>query len=454
MDNFCLQGASYCRFNKINIEGLLTEETLAETISFFLNRNIDSFTVPFSEGDQIPHILLSTSISKGFNESVKSWPKAVNSFKQNMKFPPTQFVNAYECAGWGYALRLLSKYYEKHSYVLISILDLNLEQLSFWEESEAWGRSGFGVSTVLLKIGDPNALKVAKSVSSNPMADFCMNIKRHGKAVNTEFLATPFFPLKTQKLNDRILKGFNRLDDRHETMGHCFGSDPWISIIKTGVELQGTSILAGSLAYSGYWCMLGLDIDKNASLSYLESDFIISVETDFIDDDDCIYEHKNREKTSYELVSSPVRSTLIDSLSLKLPLKTNLDFKSFSNISFSSKCFVTPYTKYLNLKTISETILKSCDFMVVRISAPSTIPMPNILLSDNVFCCLDSEYFLDDFIFNQGSEVGGVASLSDRSFIPYIDPNGDNTLTIMSDHVTLSALTSEFDTSSYRRIVE
>ena len=94
MDNFCLQGASYCRFNKVNIEGVLTEGKLAETISIFLNRNIDSFTLPFSEGDRIPHILLSTSISKGFNESVKSWPKAVNSFKQSMKFPPTQFVNA------------------------------------------------------------------------------------------------------------------------------------------------------------------------------------------------------------------------------------------------------------------------------------------------------------------------------------------------------------------------
>jgi hypothetical protein len=454
MDKFCLQGASYCRFNKISIEGSLTEGKLAEAISLFLNRNIDSFTVPLSEGGRIPHILLSTSISKGFNESVQSWPKAVNSFKQNMKFPPTQFVNAYECAGWGYALRLLSKYYEKHSYVLISILDLNLEQLSFWEESEAWGSSGFGVSTVLLKIGDSNALKVAKSVSSNPMADFCMNIKRHGKAVNTEFLATPFFPLKTQKLNDRILKSFNRLDDRHETMGHCFGSDPWISIIKTGVELQGTSILAGSLAYSGYWCMLGLDVDENASLSYLESDFIISVGTDLIDSDDCIYSHKDLERVSYELVSSPVRSTLIESLSLKLPLKTNLDFKSFSNINFSSQCFVTPYTKYLNLQAISETILKSCDFMVVRIPAPATIPMPNVLLSENVFCCLDSEYFLGDFIISDGAYIGEVASLSDRSFIPYIDPNGDNTLTITSDCVALSALTSEFDSTSYRRILE
>lgn len=451
MDNFNLQGASYCRFNRTDVKGFLSAVNLAKETSRILNENIGSFEVKLSGEDKVPHVLLSTSVSKGFSDSTQSWPNAVNTFKQEMVYPPTLFVNAYECAGWGYALRLLSRYYKKNSYVLLSILDLNLEQLSFWDESDAWGNSGFGVSTMLFKIGDAGAIKVAKSVSNNPMADFCMNIKRQGKIINTNILATPFFPQKTQKLNDRILSSFDRLDDRHVEMGHCFGSDPWISMIKTGLKLKGKSMLASSLAYSGYWCVLGLDVDEGTSFNYFESDFIINENVAPID---CTCNHKDLNKLTYELISSPVRSTLIESLSLKLPLKTSLDFSVFSNVSSSYQCFVTPNTKYSSLKRFSEVILDKCDFLVLRIPAPSTIPIPNIFLSDDVFCCVDSEFFLGEFMLSHELESKKTVSVSDRSYIPYIDQYGDNTLTIMGDEPVVNALKNVSNLSSYRKVLE
>jgi hypothetical protein len=460
VNSYELYGASYCRFTSIEVDAGIDSGGLAGGVSVYLNKNIDAFKSNIPD-ETVPHILVSTSVSKEFSGNSESWSNAQKHFSQNMEYPPSIFVNAYECASWGYALRLLNRFYPKDSYVLLSILDLNVDNLSFWNASEHWGESGFGVMTLLIKIGEAGALKVAEACSTNPMADFCMNIKRKIKIDASDILSMPFFPKATRKLNDRILAKFNRLPDLNDELGHCFGSDPWISVIKQSEELLGRKVLISSLAYSGYWSLLSLNINEKSMFLYCEENVKFE-KIEFNDiSDDVFCEIKalssrilnSDSSVEYQLVGSPLVVGPINSQQLKLPITTDVDFKYFSAITFNTPCYVTPSMKYENLNEIVSWKDTASVFTILRLPAPATVPMPDRFLSEDVFCCTDSEYFLSDFVIDNNIEPIHMVSISDRSFIPYIDYEGDNTINISGDQECIGLIKAHLDSKNYNRVV-
>jgi hypothetical protein len=203
----------------------------------------------------------------------------------------SSFINTYECASWGYSLRYYLKQVPDSRYLLVSILDANVLRLNFWKQNENWGKSGFGLCTFLLEVDqdEPAAKSGAKqdglagnspdnlitascAVTYNSTPEFATIIRRMVTGKEDITLSLPFFPENIRQIFTRMLGSFKQLPDLHDRWGHCFGSDPWLSIINQGVT-QGfqepTKILACSIALNGYYCMA--EVTANAqSRFYLE----------------------------------------------------------------------------------------------------------------------------------------------------------------------------------------
>ena len=52
------------------------------------------------------HFVSSTSLANSLNRNRMNWSRWSRACQQHHGIQPTAFLNAYECAGWGYALRL------------------------------------------------------------------------------------------------------------------------------------------------------------------------------------------------------------------------------------------------------------------------------------------------------------------------------------------------------------
>ena len=110
----------------------------------------------------------------------------------------------------------------------------------------------------------------AKTYNSTP--EVATIIRRMATGREDLTLALPFFPENIRQIFTRMLGGFQQLPDLHDRWGHCFGSDPWLSIINQGIAegfREPTKILACSIALNGYYCMA--EVVANAdSRFYLE----------------------------------------------------------------------------------------------------------------------------------------------------------------------------------------
>lgn len=228
------------------------------------------------------HFLCSTMIELPFTSGELAWSEVVESLKKqsrNQEVPlPCTFVNAYECASWGYSARYYKRAEPQAKYLLFSILDANLLNLSFWKENENWGASGFGLTTVLIKteqsdeeIND-NSLIASCATTYNSTPEFATIIRRRVLNDSEVKLSLPFFPEEIRVVFDKMLHASPRIPDLHDKWGHCFGSDPWLAIIEYGLNHSITKperMLACSIALNGYYCLMEVSI-KPDSKFYLD----------------------------------------------------------------------------------------------------------------------------------------------------------------------------------------
>lgn len=227
---------------------------------------------------QVPrHFLCSTMLELPFTSGAATL-EDVNE-KNSAAAPYTSFINTYECASWGYSLRYYLKQNPDCRYLLVSILDANVLRLNFWKQNENWGKSGFGLCTFFLEVNqdesetkEPEAIQASCAVTYNSTPEVATIIRRMATGREDLTLALPFFPENIRQIFTRMLGGFQQLPDLHDNFGHCFGSDPWLSIIHQGVTKgfsEPTKILACSIALNGYYCMA--EVVANAqSRFYLE----------------------------------------------------------------------------------------------------------------------------------------------------------------------------------------
>lgn len=215
------------------------------------------------------HFITSTVLTSSMNRATPSWQGLTRAIQTQGANAPLCYINAYECTGWGYILRLMQQLQLFDQAVLISILDVNAFDMTCWNQHEQWGNSGFGLATLQVQLSKhdhsaSDTLQISASTGNNPFNHFALAVRKQLMADETICAAMPFFPQATQILFDRILSRFPHLSDRHPQWGHCFGSDPWLSMIlshRDGYDFsQHQHVLACSLAYSGYYSLAKLTL--------------------------------------------------------------------------------------------------------------------------------------------------------------------------------------------------
>jgi len=226
------------------------------------------------------HFVTSTVLTSALNRANPSWQGLSKAIHRQLGQVPLCYINAYECTGWGYILRLMRQLELSGQPVLISILDVNAFDMTCWNQHEQWGDSGFGLMTLLLRntVDDVEAaeqLQISASTGTNPFNHFALTVRKQLMTDETLCAAMPFFPRTTQALFDRILANFPHLADRHPQWGHCFGSDPWLSILlshREGYDFnQHSQILTCSLAYSGYFSLARIRPKQDGLFNLLPS---------------------------------------------------------------------------------------------------------------------------------------------------------------------------------------
>lgn len=215
----------------------------------------------FYEWDAPPpaiHYLCSTMVDFPFSTGAIEWRALSALVARHSPFGPATLVNGYECASWGYALRHGLRFGDSDGRIAISIVDLNLLNLEFWKENPNWGASGFGTATLVFDAA-PNAVHavtVDYARTHNVVAEFALAMRNVVKTATGVRLAKPFFPENITQVFMRQMPHADHLPDEHPVLGHCFGSDPWISIIRDAVvQPEGRSYLAASTALNGYWAL-------------------------------------------------------------------------------------------------------------------------------------------------------------------------------------------------------
>lgn len=220
------------------------------------------------------HFVSSTSLANSLNRNRMNWSRWSRACQQHHGIQPTAFMNAYECAGWGYALRLARHLDLSDGPLMVSIIDINAYGQDYWVAHEKWGRSGFGLCTLMIHdTGEQDALRIANFAGNQAFTYFAMDIRKKLAADPKLCAALPFFPQKTQQLIGRTLGEFPRLTDRHDQWGHCFGADPWLAILsamKEGEDIsQYEAMLTCSLAFCGYYSLARVTLARDGLFDFL-----------------------------------------------------------------------------------------------------------------------------------------------------------------------------------------
>ena len=209
------------------------------------------------------HFMCSTIMDLVFARQLVDWSTLVGQMAQYTDVVPDMLINAYECASWGYCLRQALSHPRTSPYIMCTIVDLNLMDLSFWRANPNWGNSGFGIATLLFRAGSDAHQRVAVNVAktNNFIAEFSIAVRNALTDRPDYKLALPFFPQTVTQLFKRLLPDADMLPDLHPRLGHCFGADPWISLMEQAPHaLPGQRFLATSVALNGYWAMADITL--------------------------------------------------------------------------------------------------------------------------------------------------------------------------------------------------
>lgn len=170
---------------------------------------------------------------------------------------PAGLLQAYQCAGWGYAIRFAAQHTDCR-WLTLTILDADLHELFSREYEVNLGKIGYGVTTVGLEM--PSGLVPPCCDGPLPNHGFtdmlhALRARRRTTGPVTTFL--PFMPEGLDRIARRSV-GDCLAPNRHADYGHCFGADPWIGVIER-LRAQPPAVpecvTLGSFAFSGYYAI-------------------------------------------------------------------------------------------------------------------------------------------------------------------------------------------------------
>lgn len=221
------------------------------------------------------HFLCSTMIELPFTTREVKWQQLAAQFAEYGSHQPSTFINAYECTSWGFSLRHYLQQDKLNGiesrYLMVSIIDANVYNFEFWRYNENWEESGFGITTFILEVTKPvtDELSTGAAKTHNGVAEFATTVRRTVAKKPGATVALPFFPTNVQKMFEKLLRGQPSLPDLHADFGHCFGSDPWVSLLTHGLNnpiVKPERFMACSVALNGYYCIAELMLTPQSVL--------------------------------------------------------------------------------------------------------------------------------------------------------------------------------------------
>ena len=224
------------------------------------------------------NMVVTTMLDMPFTSGWLRWSDLREAMHRYTDARPQTLLSAYECSSWGFALRYAKSLQSPAGrslppLVLLTIIDINIFNLSHWYENPNWGRSGFGIATVLLRLTEADNVSCNIAKAANGFGEFCVDLRNRMLADPGLIVTPPFFPPNISALYDRLLPPERLLPNRVDVWGHSFGADPWISLIErrwSHPERLDDRYLATSVSLNGYWCTAELNIGKGNNFQLLE----------------------------------------------------------------------------------------------------------------------------------------------------------------------------------------
>jgi hypothetical protein len=194
---------------------------------------------------------------------------------------PAAMLRAYECSGWGYALRYFAQHTDARE-VLVSIVDADLHRSSMFEPDGPWGRSGFGVTTLLFMLPERRDLSLSIGRSdrrpgtwgsdTRAFANLVHAIRQRRARPEQQMIFVHFMVKHIRGALEHVV-GTERISrNRFNELGHCFGADPWIGLIDwaQGRSLPApASVTAASLSNNGYYTLCDVTVTAQTRTEFV-----------------------------------------------------------------------------------------------------------------------------------------------------------------------------------------
>lgn len=220
--------------------------------------------VPGEAAGMADLILTSTVISGAFSGSQAVGRRLFDTIESGCGVRPIGHLHTYMCTGWGYALRWFSRHTDARL-VMISIVDVDVHDMSYHRQHQHIGKLGFAITTLLVRLADDRRVtaETGGPYEESAFKEFIRAVRIHNARHTPSVTFIPFFGPGLSGIAAKVLGGEALGQNRHELYGHCFGSDPWIGLIEW-VEANPlrdpVNVTAGAVALSGYYTVCDLGV--------------------------------------------------------------------------------------------------------------------------------------------------------------------------------------------------
>lgn len=173
---------------------------------------------------------------------------------------PLALVQAYECASWGHVWQCQARHGTSRS-LTMTVVDACLYGFTHYASHPSVGKSGFGITSVQLRLPDSDpaaSIEVAGPFPDSGFKEFVRSLRDRATSRGAKRVMVPFFREDLGAIATRIVGAERTTRNRNAEQGHCFGSDPWIGLawdLAEGIVLPGDLVTLGTLAYNGYFAV-------------------------------------------------------------------------------------------------------------------------------------------------------------------------------------------------------
>ncbi|MGB7193271.1 MAG: hypothetical protein WBD81_07410 [Collimonas pratensis] len=173
---------------------------------------------------------------------------------------PDWITNAYECTGWGFILRYVMQKARLTGprRLLLQIVDTDIHNFGYWIGTSRWGKSGFGICTLLIEVtpGADDMLTLGSASQAHALVQMGRSLRSFSESRPGVSIALPFFPEMSRRALFKCFDTSLAHGDHYQRFGHSFGSDPWLSVLTeldSGSLKSGQDCIVSSLALNGYF---------------------------------------------------------------------------------------------------------------------------------------------------------------------------------------------------------